>query len=150
MTEKARLPRLFYSNMYLDTWDWPINPGKDEQLVIEILIALYLRRDGIPLLEMAGGREGWGGERQGRKWAGEKKYQILRQEFSLCGTLRQVRSKGAYQPDDGDGWPAKRAGPSLLPQLPHFPFLCPLPSARSVSAKSITIHMMAPLWTLSI
>ena len=67
VTEKARLPRLFYSNMYLDTWDWPINPGKDEQLVIEILIALYLRRDGIPLLEMAGGREGWGGERQGRK-----------------------------------------------------------------------------------
>ena len=53
--------------MYLDTWDRPINPGKDEQLVIERLIALYLRRDGIPLLEMAGGREGWGGERQGRK-----------------------------------------------------------------------------------
>lgn len=54
--------------MDLDTWDRPINPGTDEQLVIEIFITLYLRSDGIPLLEMAGGREGWGGER----WGGER------------------------------------------------------------------------------
>lgn len=68
MTEKqALLPGMFYSYRDLDTWDRPINPGKDEPLVTEIIITLYLRSDGIPLLEMAGGREGWGGERRERK-----------------------------------------------------------------------------------
>lgn len=65
--EQALLPGMFYSKRDLDTWDWPINPGKDEPLVTEIFIALYLRSDGIPLLEMAGGSEGWGGKRQERK-----------------------------------------------------------------------------------
>ena len=65
--EQALLPGMFYSKRDLDTWDQRINPGKDEPLVTEIFIALYLRNDGLPLLEMAGGREGWGGERWERK-----------------------------------------------------------------------------------
>ena len=102
--EQALLPGMFYSKRDLDTWDRPINSRKDEPLVTEIFIALYLRNDGLPLLEMAGGREGWGGERREKRWVGGgEKHQILSWEFILCGALRQVRSKGGL-PTRWWGW----------------------------------------------
>lgn len=57
--------------------------------------------------------------------------------MALSGRLG---AKEAYQPNDGDGWPARRAGPPLLPQFPHFPFLSPLlPHALSQERASLFI-----------